>query len=72
MHAGPALAPFAGNFSGVEYIKEVQLPGGAIEIRGQDVTIENSFFVNLNYMVSGREVFLLSFCFSGGKKEVEK
>ena len=72
MHAGPALAPFAGNFSGVEYIKEVQLPGGTIEIRGQDVTIENSFFVNLNYMVSGREVFLLSFCFSGGKKEVEK
>ena len=50
MHAGPALAPFAANFSGVEYIKEVQLPGGAIEIRGQDVTIENSFFVNLNYM----------------------
>ena len=51
MHAGPALAPFAANFSGVEYVKEVQLPGGAIEIRGQDVTIENSFFVNLNYMV---------------------
>lgn len=56
MHAGPALAPFAGNFSGVEYIKEVQLPGGAIEIRGQDVTIENSFFVNLNYMVRRKRV----------------
>lgn len=69
MHAGPALAPFAANFSGVEYIKEVQLPGGAIEIRGQDVTIENSFFVNLNYMV--RDFF--SFSREGkGKCWVEK
>lgn len=50
LHAGPALAPFADNFTGVDYVKEVQLPGGAIEIRGQDVVIENSFFVNLNYM----------------------
>ena len=73
MHAGPALAPFAGNFSGVEYIKEVQLPGGAIEIRGQDVTIENSFFVNLNYMVRESFVFFLLCAFrGGGVEEVEK
>ena len=71
MHAGPALAPFAGNFSGVEYVKEVQLPGGAIEIRGQDVTIENSFFVNLNYMV--REIGWGSFlCFISGERRQER
>jgi len=50
IHGGPALAPFAANFTNVKYVKEVQLPGGSIEIRGQNVAFENSFFVNLNYM----------------------
>lgn len=36
--------------SGVNYIKEVQLPGGTVEIRDQDISIENSFFLNLAYM----------------------
>jgi hypothetical protein len=35
---------------GVQYIKEVQLPGGTVELRGQDISIENSFFLNLAYM----------------------
>ena len=35
--------------AGVTYIKEVQLPGGTIELRSQDVSIENSFFLNMNY-----------------------
>eukprot|EP00884_Botryococcus_braunii_P001029 jgi/Botrbrau1/10927/Bobra.0025s0100.1 len=50
IHGGPALEPFASTFRGVNYIKEVQLPGGTVEIRGQDISIENSFFLNLAYM----------------------